>query len=140
MSELQDAIRTGSEDEIFRQLCHTIEEQGEIAESVIAETIAAEREPRVPSPDAIERVAEGLAAWAIDRRDHAKFIGCDRGRLPGPDSLPLLLTLLGIPVDPMPDWAQEALDGHHGTPASLVDALRRLRDSHKGEDDADTDA
>lgn len=133
--KLEDAIRSGSEDEIFCQLCRTIEEQGENAESVIAAAIVAERESRVPTPEAIERVAEGSAesAMILDsmRRKHRELTGEDHS-VP-PRHLRLLLTLLGIPVDPMPNWAQDALDGHHGTPAELVDALRQLRDSYEGE-------
>lgn len=73
----------------------------------------------------IDRVCIGLAYWAIDRRDHARFVGEDAALLPGIMTYPLLLDLLGIP-EPIPDWAEHALAGHNGTPEELVAALREL--------------
>jgi hypothetical protein len=76
----------------------------------------------------IDRVCVGLADLAITARDGLRLISPSLSQ--GPYALTLLCDLLGIP-EPIPDWAERALEGHHGTPEELVAALRELAGTNR---------
>ncbi len=73
----------------------------------------------------IDRCDVGLAELAINHGSllFRKSTGRDAPSLNTPGEL--LCLHLGIP-EPIPYWAERALEGHHGTPEQLVQALREL--------------
>ena len=79
----------------------------------------------MPDQQTIDRVCVGLAALAVIERDLCR----EHAALPPLSTSPytLLCLLLDIP-EPIPEWAERALDEHQRTPELLVAALRELAD------------
>lgn len=81
-----------------------------------------------PDQKTIDRVCVGLADLALQehssRTSHIR-VADEVVCLGIPASFGFLCLLLGIP-EPIPDWAERALEGHHGRPEQLVEKLREL--------------
>lgn len=82
----------------------------------------------MPDQQTIDRVAVGLAEITLTDRQLDRHLGAPED-MGDPRPYRLLVQLIGWRVDDgmeIPIVAQEALEGHHGTPEELVAVLRGL--------------
>lgn len=74
--------------------------------------------------DRIDRACVGLAEIGLCIND-LTGLRCV-GNMPSVGVYTVLLMLLDIPTQPIPDWAERALEEHAGPPEELVETLREL--------------